>query len=622
LTSGPLVEQAILCHANLGEDEKAIACADEMLEIGRDVPRVYGYASLQKAMLLKRLNKDAEALLHARNAERAGLTRFHVELETCLFSCLLALGNNARDEGRCADAVALMRECEKYVNGNAEYHSAVMNVLCYCYTDLGDVKRAFECRKKDVEVVEAGLGREHVRYAYSVGQMGQHLLYLKRFAAAETMFEESLRVRRLLLGDDDALTRETLLHWELARISLRYRVSASKPYAPPNPVGQCESCENVGEGLGCCTSCKRVWYCNAECQMSHWAAHKAHCREWKTFAVKFAVPFGCGRSPEEMRKVSAKHLWREYQQYKGVVERLVIDMPEESLGFCVFGERAKVEGETELKAGRPAVAEDQFSTPPAMWEQYVAGKAVGTPFVFVECTLRAADCCMQRRTWNTAIGHYVKVLQLWPDDVAARRNCAMAFEELGRFRQALLHFRVHYDVSGGTAESAELIRPIHRKTEEEEAKCGNCGKPGVLACSKCCHVRYCSAACQKQHWRVHRGECAAAEQDGSWFRGLDEAAVFRKLLDSYRLRRSEVLKHKEETICPFEDYLKRAVDKCVLPRWWDEARTRQCLEQTRKTLSVPLVKEQVVATALYAVRSLAATVCGTSYCSPERGAEF
>ncbi|KAG8732183.1 hypothetical protein FRC11_000200 [Ceratobasidium sp. 423] len=39
--------------------------------------------------------------------------------------------------------------------------------------------------------------------------------------------------------------------------------------------------------------------------------------------------------------------------------------------------------------------------------------------------------------------------------------------------------------------------------------CGGPGKPALLLCSRCKKARYCSATCQKQDWKAHKGLCKA-----------------------------------------------------------------------------------------------------------------
>jgi hypothetical protein len=46
-------------------------------------------------------------------------------------------------------------------------------------------------------------------------------------------------------------------------------------------------------------------------------------------------------------------------------------------------------------------------------------------------------------------------------------------------------------------------------------ECGYCrGRPGrLLWCNGCQGIRYCSAACQRAHWRDHKGECKRVQRE-------------------------------------------------------------------------------------------------------------
>lgn len=42
------------------------------------------------------------------------------------------------------------------------------------------------------------------------------------------------------------------------------------------------------------------------------------------------------------------------------------------------------------------------------------------------------------------------------------------------------------------------------------ANCGGPGKPTLLACGACKQTKYCSRACQKSHWKVHKLQCSSS----------------------------------------------------------------------------------------------------------------
>ncbi|KAG8724909.1 hypothetical protein FRC09_012322, partial [Ceratobasidium sp. 395] len=49
--------------------------------------------------------------------------------------------------------------------------------------------------------------------------------------------------------------------------------------------------------------------------------------------------------------------------------------------------------------------------------------------------------------------------------------------------------------------------PPQRRTGRTCWVCGSSGKPALLACSRCKKARYCSAACQRLDWKLHKKDC-------------------------------------------------------------------------------------------------------------------
>ena len=53
-----------------------------------------------------------------------------------------------------------------------------------------------------------------------------------------------------------------------------------------------------------------------------------------------------------------------------------------------------------------------------------------------------------------------------------------------------------------------VVMPVLKRTRSEEpAVCSVCGGPGKKTCSRCKRQTYCSAACQKDHWPIHKATC-------------------------------------------------------------------------------------------------------------------
>jgi hypothetical protein len=58
---------------------------------------------------------------------------------------------------------------------------------------------------------------------------------------------------------------------------------------------------------------------------------------------------------------------------------------------------------------------------------------------------------------------------------------------------------------------AKVNQPEDATVDRRDDACVACGKPGqpkLLVCSACKSVRYCSTACQRNHWKQHKSLCA------------------------------------------------------------------------------------------------------------------
>jgi hypothetical protein len=73
----------------------------------------------------------------------------------------------------------------------------------------------------------------------------------------------------------------------------------------------------------------------------------------------------------------------------------------------------------------------------------------------------------------------------------------------------------------------ELVKEKHKNNPNYASinKCQNCNKLETIdrdnknknnlkKCSRCESVRYCSAECQKAHWKIHKPDCKAPKNDG------------------------------------------------------------------------------------------------------------
>jgi hypothetical protein len=60
-----------------------------------------------------------------------------------------------------------------------------------------------------------------------------------------------------------------------------------------------------------------------------------------------------------------------------------------------------------------------------------------------------------------------------------------------------------------TPELTEVLKAMAISLEQK--KCFMCSKKGLLTCSRCRMLNYCSAECQKKHWKQHKPFCKPIE---------------------------------------------------------------------------------------------------------------
>jgi splicing suppressor protein 51 len=160
---------------------------------------------------------------------------------------------------------------------------------------------------------------------------------------------------------------------------------------------------------------------------------------------------------------------------------------------------------------------------------------------------------------------------------------------------------------------------------ESTRSCANCKKTDVdlKACSKCKTAHYCGRDCQKTDWKSHKKVCSTAAQSafvqgaaehsttysaprlktiekhepkpftkldqGAYLRDRPEADTFKLLVDSFRLREADEFQFETKTqpqslytgaansTAPFRQYVAQAWNKKLLPAWWNDAKTLECV---------------------------------------------
>lgn len=146
--------------------------------------------------------------------------------------------------------------------------------------------------------------------------------------------------------------------------------------------------------------------------------------------------------------------------------------------------------------------------------------------------------------------------------------------------------------------------------------CAACQQPASKLCSKCHTTSYCNRDCQKADWKKHKKQCGkssgssqpgpdipgppvfqthritnpaalAADLEDSFLHKLPKQDVYKRLIDSFRLRVEDMVKFQGvrlgvygdgDPVVEFTEFLTLAErNGKLLPKWWDEATKAECL---------------------------------------------
>jgi tetratricopeptide (TPR) repeat protein len=136
-------------------------------------------------------------------------------------------------------------------------------------------REAVACYKETVELDRTLHGTNHPQYATSLYNLAFLFDQLKHYEEAIPRYEEALIIHQNVFGHQGE--RSVILAQRLAAA----RQHVEQPNRDTIDVGHkycmCNKCGKIKEKMEWCTGCRRVWYCDKECQLQHWATHKPLC---------------------------------------------------------------------------------------------------------------------------------------------------------------------------------------------------------------------------------------------------------------------------------------------------------------------------------------------------------
>ncbi|KAF8451738.1 hypothetical protein BDZ91DRAFT_750228 [Kalaharituber pfeilii] len=143
--------------------------------------------------------------------------------------------------------------------------------------------------------------------------------------------------------------------------------------------------------------------------------------------------------------------------------------------------------------------------------------------------------------------------------------------------------------------------------------CATCQKPASQRCGQCHTTYYCTRDCQKADWKKHKRTCSiasgsarpnsrptiqahsvsdaaglAAAFGDEFLHSLPKQEVYKRLIDSYRLRIEDMYMYQgeamglyagENPVVGFREFLDLAEkNRKVLPKWWNKEARGECIK--------------------------------------------
>jgi tetratricopeptide (TPR) repeat protein len=192
-------------------------------------------------------------------------------------SMLLTSGRLVYQQERYKEALVTYNRAKvvlvQYKQGNA--YGTLLSDMAFCHQELHQWNEAVACYKEVVEHMRNLYGTSHPEYAASLNNLAALFTDLKQYEEAIPRLEEVLAIFHKVYGDQHESTVVVALH--LAFVKLQAQQSHRGDIDVGHKQRMCSSCGTVKEMMDACNGCRRAWYCDAECQMQHWATHRPLC---------------------------------------------------------------------------------------------------------------------------------------------------------------------------------------------------------------------------------------------------------------------------------------------------------------------------------------------------------
>jgi tetratricopeptide (TPR) repeat protein len=248
-----------------------------ILEQQLHAPRSLEHAhALEELCMVQRGLKDFPASRKAIAEALAIMDELGLQQSEEYGGMLVTLGSLDLDQGHLKEALVIYGKAKAVlVQHKGHEYGPLLDNMASCHKELQQWNEAIACRKEVVEHNRNLLGTSHPDYASVLNNLATLFFSLKQYEEAIPRFEEALPICQRVFGDQHPITVGVASSLAIAR------QRAKQPHRGMIKVGHdhrmCNQCGKVVEHTSECSGCARVWYCDTDCQLKHWATHKPLC---------------------------------------------------------------------------------------------------------------------------------------------------------------------------------------------------------------------------------------------------------------------------------------------------------------------------------------------------------